>query len=117
ERGQLHQAEVAVDADGAILAIRDRFVHDSGAYAPYGIVVPVITATQLPGPYRVPNYRSEFTVVYTNTPCVSPYRGAGRPQACFVMERLIARIARELALEPNEVRRRNFVQPDEFPWD
>ncbi len=117
ERGQLHQAEVAVDADGRILAVSDRFIHDSGAYAPYGMVVPVITATQLPGPYRIPHYRSDFTVVYTNTPCVSPYRGAGRPQACFVMERLIARIARELKLEPNEVRRRNLIQPDQFPWD
>src|SRR5581483_8377353 len=117
ERGQLHEASVAVDADGRILAVRDVFVHDTGAYTPYGIVVPIITATQLPGPYKVPNYRSEYTVVYTNTPCVSPYRGAGRPHACFVMERLIDRIARELNLAPNEVRRRNFVQPDEFPWD
>ena len=71
----------------------------------------------LPGPYKVPNYRSEFLVVYTNTPCVSPYRGAGRPHACFVMERLIDRVARELGLEPNEVRRRNFLQPEDFPWD
>jgi aerobic carbon-monoxide dehydrogenase large subunit len=117
ERGQSHTARVAVDAEGHILAIEDVFVHDTGAYTPYGMVVPIITVTQLPGPYKVPNYRSEFTVVYTNTPCVSPYRGAGRPHACFVMERLIDRIARELRLEPNEVRRRNFVQPDEFPWD
>jgi CO/xanthine dehydrogenase Mo-binding subunit len=117
ERGQAHDVAVAVDADGRILGIRDTFVHDTGAYTPYGIVVPIITACQLPGPYRVPNYRSEFRVVYTNTPCVSPYRGAGRPHACFVMERLIDRIARELDLEPNEVRRRNFLQPDEFPWD
>jgi CO/xanthine dehydrogenase Mo-binding subunit len=117
ERGQLHEAEVAVDAEGHILGIRDRFTHDAGAYTPYGIVLPVITATQLPGPYKVPNYVSDFTVVYTNTPSVTPYRGAGRPHACFVMERLIDRIARELQLEPNEVRRRNFVQPDDMPWD
>ena len=117
ERGQLHEVEVAVDADGRILGIRDVFLHDSGAYTPYGIVVPIITTTQLPGPYKVPNYSSELTVVYTNTPAVTPYRGAGRPHACFVMERLIDRIARELSLEPNEVRRRNFVQPDDFPWD
>ena len=117
ERGQDHVVRVAVDADGRILGIDSRFVHDTGAYTPYGMVVPIITVTQLPGPYKVPNYRSDFTVVYTNTPCVSPYRGAGRPHACFVMERLIGRIARELRLEPNEVRRRNFVQPDEFPWD
>jgi len=115
ERGQLHSASVAVDADGRILGIEDVFIHDTGAYTPYGMVVPIITATQLPGPYGVPNYRSDFTVVYTNTPCVSPYRGAGRPHACFVMERLIDRIARELKLEPNEVRRRNFVT--EFPHD
>ncbi len=117
ERGQLHHADIAVDAEGHILGIRDRFVHDTGAYTPYGIVVPIITSTQLPGPYRVPNYYSDFTVVYTNTPCVSPYRGAGRPHANFVMERLIDRVARELQLEPNEVRRRNFIQSDEFPWD
>jgi aerobic carbon-monoxide dehydrogenase large subunit len=117
ERGQQHRVSVAVDAEGHILGLKDVFVHDTGAYTPYGMVVPIITATQLPGPYKVPNYRSEFTVVYTNTPCVSPYRGAGRPHACFVMERLVDRIARELRLEPNEVRRRNFVQPEEFPWD
>ena len=117
ERGQQHHVRVGVDADGRILVVESAFKHDTGAYTPYGIVVPIITATQLPGPYKVPNYRSEFTVVYTNTPCVSPYRGAGRPHACFVMERLMDRIARELRLEPNEVRRRNFVQPHEFPWD
>jgi carbon-monoxide dehydrogenase large subunit len=117
ERGQAHTARVAVDADGHILAVGSVFQHDTGAYTPYGMVVPIITATQLPGPYKVPNYRSEFSVVYTNTPCVSPYRGAGRPHACFVMERLIDRIARELELDPNEVRRRNFVQPEDFPWD
>jgi len=117
ERGQLHTARVAVDAEGHIVGLESAFLHDTGAYTPYGMIVPIITATQLPGPYKVPNYRSEFTVVYTNTNCVSPYRGAGRPHACFVMERLIDRIARELGLEPNEVRRRNFVQPDEFPWD
>jgi carbon-monoxide dehydrogenase large subunit len=115
ERGQQHRVRVAVDDVGRILAIDDVFVHDTGAYTPYGMVVPIITVTQLPGPYKVPNYRSEFTVVYTNTPCVSPYRGAGRPHGCFVMERLIARIARELGLPPNEVRRRNFVT--EFPHD
>jgi carbon-monoxide dehydrogenase large subunit len=117
ERGQQHMARVAVDQQGRIMGLESVFVHDTGAYTPYGMVVPIITVTQMPGPYKVPNYRSEFTVVYTNTPCVSPYRGAGRPHACFVMERVIDRIARELDLEPNEVRRRNFVQPADFPWD
>jgi carbon-monoxide dehydrogenase large subunit len=117
ERGQIHDVEVAVDGDGRILALRDRFVHDAGAYTPYGIVVPCITATQLPGPYRLPNYAVDFDVIYTNTVAVSPYRGAGRPHGAFVMERVICRIARELGLESSEVRRRNFIQPDEFPWD
>ena len=117
ERGQQHDTEVAVDADGRILGLRDRLIHDTGAYTPYGIVTPIITATQLPGPYKVPNYFSDITVVYTNTVAITPYRGAGRPHACFVMERMIDRIARELGLEPNEVRRRNFVQPEDMPWD
>jgi carbon-monoxide dehydrogenase large subunit len=117
ERSQLHQVEVAIDDHGRILGLRDRFLHDTGAYTPYGIVVPLITSTQLPGPYRLPNYHVEFSVAYTNTVAVSPYRGAGRPHGAFVMERVISLIARELGLEPVEVRRRNFIQPHELPWD
>src|SRR5207249_2090575 len=117
ERGQLHEVEVATDEGGRILALRDRFLHDAGAYTPYGIIVPLITSTQLPGPYRLRHYHVEFEVRYTNKVMVTPYRGAGRPHGAFVMERLIGRIARELGLQPSEVRRRNFVQPDEFPWD
>ena len=117
ERGQLHRVEVAIDESGRILALRDRFLHDAGAYTPYGIIVPLITAAQLPGPYRLPNYEVEFDVVYTNKVQVTPYRGAGRPQGAFVMERVIGLIARALGLEPVEVRRRNLIQPDEFPWD
>ena len=117
ERGQAHRAAIAVDERGVILGVRDSFVHDTGAYTPYGIVVGLITASQLPGPYRIRNYLSELRVAYTNTVPVSPYRGAGRPHGVFVMERLIGRIARELGLEPAEVRRRNLIGPDEFPWD
>jgi carbon-monoxide dehydrogenase large subunit len=117
ERGQRHEVEVAVDRDGRILGLRDRFVHDAGAYTPYGIIVPIITSTQLPGPYKLLNYAVAFDVIYTNTATVTPYRGAGRPHGAFVMERVIGRIARELSLEPAEVRRRNFIQPHEFPWD
>jgi carbon-monoxide dehydrogenase large subunit len=117
ERAQRHDVEVAIDGEGRILALRDRFVHDAGAYTPYGIIVPLITSTQLPGPYRLPHYAVEFDVLYTNTAIVTPYRGAGRPHGAFVMERMIGRIARELSLEPVEVRRRNFIQPHEFPWD
>jgi carbon-monoxide dehydrogenase large subunit len=117
ERGQIHHVEVAVDGEGRILALRDRFLHDTGAYTPYGIVVPIVTAAQLPGPYRLRNYHVEFDVVYTNTVSVSPYRGAGRPHGAFVMERVMGLIAREFGLEPAEVRRRNLIQPHEFPWD
>jgi aerobic carbon-monoxide dehydrogenase large subunit len=117
ERGQIHDVEVGFDDSGRILGLRDRFVHDAGAYTPYGIVVPIITSTQLPGPYRLKNYTVEFEVAYTNKAVVTPYRGAGRPHGVFVMERVIGLIARELGLEPAEVRRRNFIQPDEFPWD
>ncbi|MDW8060500.1 MAG: aerobic carbon-monoxide dehydrogenase large subunit [Thermomicrobium sp.] len=117
ERLQIHDAEIAVDGEGRILGIRDRFLHDAGAYTPYGIIVPIITACQLPGPYKVPNYHVEFRAVYSNTVPVSPYRGAGRPHACFVMERLLDRVADELGLDRAEVRRRNFIQPHEFPYD
>ena len=117
ERSQIHDVEVGIDESGRILALRDYFVHDAGAYTPYGIIVPIITSTQLPGPYRLRNYTVEFEVAYTDTAVVTPYRGAGRPHGVFVMERMIDLIARELGLEPAEVRRRNFIQPHEFPWD
>jgi carbon-monoxide dehydrogenase large subunit len=117
ERGQIHEVEYAFDDQGTLLAVRDIFLHDTGAYTPYGIIVPIITACTLPGPYRLRHYYSEFKVLYTNKVPVSPYRGAGRPHAVFVMERIMDRIAAELQLDPLEVRRRNFIQPDEFPWD
>jgi aerobic carbon-monoxide dehydrogenase large subunit len=117
ERSQLHEVEYAFDDRGILLAVRDSFLHDAGAYTPYGIIVPIITACTLPGPYRLRHYSSEFTVLYTNKVPVSPYRGAGRPHAVFVMERIMDRIARELHLDRLEVRSRNFISPDEFPWD
>jgi len=116
ERGQIHRVRVAADDDGRILALEDRFVHDTGAYCSYGLILPIITAAQLPGPYRLDNYRYEFRSIFTNTVPTSPYRGAGRPHAAFVMERVIERVSRELGLDSLEVRRRNFVQPDSFPY-
>jgi CO/xanthine dehydrogenase Mo-binding subunit len=116
ERRQVHHARVGCDGDGRICALEVTFVHDTGAYSPFGLVVPVITASQLPGPYRLESYAYSFTSVYTNTVPVTPYRGAGRPQGVFVMERVLERIARELGLDRAEVRRRNFIQPDEFPY-
>ena len=117
ERSQEHEVEYAFDEQGILLAVRDRFIHDAGAYTPYGIIVPIITACTLPGPYRLRHYASEFTVLYTNKVPVSPYRGAGRPHAVFVMERIMDRIASELQMDRLEVRTRNFITPDEFPWD
>jgi aerobic carbon-monoxide dehydrogenase large subunit len=117
ERGQVHEASIAVKADGTILGIKDVFLHDAGAYTPYGIVVPIVTSTQLPGPYRLPNYYSESRTVYTNKVPVTPYRGAGRPHGCFVMERLVDLAARELDMDRAEIRFKNFIQPDQFPWD
>jgi CO/xanthine dehydrogenase Mo-binding subunit len=116
ERGQVHEVEVGFDDDGRVLALSDDFIHDGGAYTPYGIILPIITAAQVPGPYRIPNYRVRFRDVYTNATPTSPYRGAGRPHACFVMERTLDHIASELGLERAEVRRRNLIQPDQFPY-
>ncbi|MGF1598440.1 MAG: aerobic carbon-monoxide dehydrogenase large subunit [Acidimicrobiales bacterium] len=117
ERAQHHRVTVGFDDDGRILGLDVDFVHDNGAFTPYGIINPLITAAQLPGPYRLPAYRVAFRSVYTNTVLVSPYRGAGRPHAVFTMERTVDAIARHLGLDRAEVRRRNLIQPDEFPYD
>jgi carbon-monoxide dehydrogenase large subunit len=117
ERGQLHQVRVGYDDDGKLLGLSVRFWHDHGAYIPYGLIVPIITSTQLLGPYKPGVYRVEFTSLYTNTVIVTPYRGAGRPQGCFVMERVMDAIAKERGLDRAEVRERNFIQPEEMPYD
>src|SRR5687768_15199876 len=78
EREQIHTSEMALSADGRILGVRDRFLHDTGAYDPYGLTVPINSQCTLLGPYVVPNYDSEFDVVFTNKPIVTPVRGAGR---------------------------------------
>ena len=116
ERAQWHEVRVGFDEEGRILALHDEFIHDAGAYCPYGIIIPIVTASRLPGPYKLPAYSSEMHVVYTNTVPVTPYRGAGMPQGAFVMERVVDLIARDLGLDRTEVRRRNFIQPDEFPY-
>jgi carbon-monoxide dehydrogenase large subunit len=117
ERGQRHHVEVGFDDDGRLLGLDVTFWHDHGAYTPYGLIVPIITSTQLLGPYKPRNYRVVFESLYTNTVMVTPYRGAGRPQGCFVMERTMDAIARELGRDRAEVRAVNFIQPDEFPFD
>jgi CO/xanthine dehydrogenase Mo-binding subunit len=117
ERKQIHRVRVGTSEDGRIVALQTSFLHDSGAYCPYGLIIPVITAAQLPGPYRLDNYRYDFTAVFTNRVPTSPYRGAGRPHAAFVMERVMDRLASELGLDRAVIRRRNLIQPDEFPYD
>ncbi len=117
ERGQLQHVEVGFDENGVVTALDVKFWHDNGAYTPYGIIVPIITSTQLLGPYKPGAYRCEFWSLYTNTVIVTPYRGAGRPQGCFLMERTMDAIADHLGLDRAEVRSRNFILPDEMPYD
>lgn len=117
ERGQDHHVRVGFDDDGRLRALDVSFWHDNGAYTPYGIIVPIVTSTQLLGPYKPDAYRCEFWSMYTNTVLVTPYRGAGRPQGVYAMERTMDAIARELGLDRTEVRARNFIQPDEMPYD
>lgn len=116
ERGQIHDAEIALAADGRILGIKDVFLHDAGAYAPYGLTVPINSQCTLLGPYVVPDYDSTFTAVFTNLPIVTPYRGAGRQHGVFVMERFLDLAAHELKIDPAEIRRRNLIPPDAFPY-
>jgi carbon-monoxide dehydrogenase large subunit len=117
ERVQVHDVTVGFDDDGRLLALRDRFVHDNGAYTPRGLVVPLLTASMLPGPYRIPNVEVTATSVYTNRVPVTPYRGAGQPQAVFVIERVLDLVARLSGRDGAAVRLRNLVRPDEMPYD
>ncbi len=115
-RDQWHDVEVGFDDDGRILAIRDDYVVDCGAWNPIGSGVAYNTAVHLTGPYRVENLAASGRIVVTNKVPNAPYRGAGRPEAAFAMERTIELVARELGLEPGEVRRRNMIRPDEMPY-
>jgi carbon-monoxide dehydrogenase large subunit len=117
ERDQVHEVELGLTRAGDIVALRDTFHHDCGAFASWGIIVPLITSVSVPGPYRVPNYEVTFTAHYTNLVPVTPVRGAGRPQAVFVMERMLDLAAERLGLDRLAIRTRNLIQPSEFPYD
>ena len=117
ERGQEQHIEVGFDDDGRLLGLDVELWHDNGAYTPYGLIVPIITSTQLLGPYKPQSYRVRFESLYTNTVIVTPYRGAGRPQGCYAMERTMDAIAEYLGKDRAEVRATNFIQPDEFPFE
>ncbi|MGY1826620.1 aerobic carbon-monoxide dehydrogenase large subunit [Blastococcus sp. SYSU DS0541] len=117
ERQQRQEITVGYDDEGRVTALDVHIWHDNGAYTPYGIIVPIVTATQLVGPYAIPVYRVIVESVFTNTVIVTPYRGAGRPQGCYAMERTMDRIADELGLDRALVRERNLIRPDQFPYD
>ena len=117
ERGQVHEAEIAVTKEGRVLGVKDVFLHDAGAYAPYGLTVALNSQCTLLGQYDVPNYYTEFKSVFTNKPIVTPYRGAGRQHGVFVMERLLDIAAKELGIDRVEIRRRNFIPSDKFPYN
>ena len=115
ERGQVHDAEMALTRDGRILGVHDVFLFDTGAYDPYGLTIPINSQCTLIGPYDIPNYESEFTAVFTNKTIVTPVRGAGRQHGVFVSERLLDLAARELGIDRVDIRRRNLIGPDKFP--
>src|SRR6195256_5966044 len=111
ERDQYWDVEIAVDADARILGVRGTMIHDAGAYMPWGVVLPWIAATSVPGPYVIPAFRLDVSVAFTNKVPTSPVRGAGRPEAAVTMERLMDRVAREMKLDRAEGRRRDFIPP------
>jgi aerobic carbon-monoxide dehydrogenase large subunit len=115
ERGQVHEAEMALTRDGKILGVRDHFLFDTGAYDPYGLTIPINTQCTLLGPYDIANYDSQFTAVFTNKPIVTPVRGAGRQHGVFVSERLLDLAAKELGIDRVDIRKRNLIGPDRFP--
>lgn len=116
-RDQVHEVEVGYDDDGRVVALRDRYVMDSGAYNTYAITVPYNTVAHLRSQYRIDHFLVEGTVVLTTKAPGVPVRGAGRPEATFVIERVMDLVARELGLDRAEIRRRNLIRPEEMPYD
>jgi carbon-monoxide dehydrogenase large subunit len=116
DRDQVHEARIGFRRDGTITAIDDAFLADVGAYPAEGSGLTLNTVNHLPAPYRVRHYRNVGRSLVTHTTLNCAYRGAGRPEAAFVMERLLDVGARRLGLDPVEVRRRNLVRPGEMPY-
>jgi carbon-monoxide dehydrogenase large subunit len=117
ERAQVHDAEIALTKEGRVIGVSHSFVHDTGAYDPYGLTIPINTQCHAMGAYDVANYHSELKVVFTNKTIVTPVRGAGRPQGIFVIERLLDLAAKELGIDRVEIRKRNLISPHAFPYD
>jgi carbon-monoxide dehydrogenase large subunit len=116
ERDQHWEMEIASDPEGRILGMRGRLLHDLGAYALQDVNLPYNSASTLAGPYVVPNFAMEVAVTVTNKVPVSSVRGAGYPQASFVMERLMDRLARELGIERAALRQRNLIPAEKMPY-
>lgn len=114
-RGQVAEVAVAAREDGEITALRLRVVANLGGF-PRGLFVPILTGRMMNGVYRYENIDLEITGVYTNTMATGAYRGAGRPEAAYYVERIMDLLARELGMSPIEIRRRNFIPPDAFPY-
>ncbi len=117
-RDHVTHAELGLDGDGRFVALRVHTTANLGAYlSTFGSSVPTfLYGTLLAGQYKTPNIYVETQGVYTNTVCVDAYRGAGRPEATFVVERLVETAARELGRDPAELRRLNMIQPEDFPY-
>jgi carbon-monoxide dehydrogenase large subunit len=116
DREQAHEARLGLTRDGRIVALETSFVADVGAYPAQGDGLTANTVNHMPGPYRVPAYRGAGRSVVTTKMFNAAYRAAGRPEAVFVMERLMDLAARRLGLDPAELRRRNLVRPEEMPY-
>src|SRR5205809_589240 len=118
-RAQRMDVEVAAEADGVLRGLRARAVSDGGAYHVYpltGALEPLGSATILPGPYRTPAYEYEAVTVQTHKPPLGAYRGVGMAMGAFVMERLLDLVAERLGLDPAEVRRRNLIPREAYPF-
>jgi len=117
-RDQINHAELALDADGKVLGLRIEIVGNVGAYAcsPGAIIVVAIGPKVITGVYHIPALHLRATALLTNTNLVSAYRGAGRPEAIYLIERLMNQAAAQMDLDPAELRRRNFIQPTQMPY-
>ena len=116
-RDIVHEAEIGFDETGRISALDVSFLIDSGAFSPVGAGIAFNTIAHHLGPYDIENFAAETKVVVTNRTPNAPYRGAGRPEAAFVTERLVDLVAAELGMEAADVRRLNMVGPESMPYD
>jgi len=116
-RHQTHTIRIGARRDGTIVGLADRIWLDLGAYNVWGIVLPYNTVAHLIGPYRIRDMKVDVKGVVTNKTPNAPYRGAGRPETVFAMDRAVDCLARRLGLDPADIRRKNYIRADELPWD